>query len=100
VSLALNDTVGAATLLSVTDADDAHMAAYQLWDSTVGANTALFAINGVDQAAGQSINVLAQSIASVNLFAGSMAGTDQLWVSANDGMQWSDWHSFMATSLA
>jgi hypothetical protein len=100
VSLALNDTVGAATLLSVTDADDAHMAAYQFWDSTVGANTAHFAINGVDQAAGQSINVLAQNIASVNLVAGSTAGTDQLWVRANDGMQWSDWHSFTAASHA
>ena len=100
VSLALNDTVGAATLFSVTDTDDAHMAAYQFWDSTVGANTTHFAINGLDQAAGQAIDVLVQNIASVNLVAGSTVGTDQLWVRANDGMQWSDWHSFMATSHA
>src|SRR5262249_31516502 len=89
VDLALNDTVAAATLFSVTDADDAHMAAYQFWDSTPGANTAHFAINGVAQAAGQAIDVLAQNIASVNLASGSTAGTDQLWVRANDGMQWS-----------
>ena len=74
MSLAFNDTVGAATLFSVTDADDAQMAAYQFWDSTVGANTAHFAINGLDQAAGQAIDVLVQNIASVNLVAGSTVG--------------------------
>ena len=84
----------------MTDGNDAQMVAYQFWDSTLGSTTAHFAINGVDQAAGQSINVLARNIASVNLVAGSTAGTDQHWVHANDGMEWSDWHSFIATSHA
>jgi hypothetical protein len=46
----------------------------------------------------QAIDVLAGQLAQASFVAGASAGVDQLWVRASDGMQWSDWHPFMATS--
>jgi hypothetical protein len=99
-SLNLNTSVNASSLFTVSDADNDSIIAYQFADGIPNPTSGHFALNGVAQPANQVIDVLAsQLIQGIATFvAGSAASTDVLGVRAFDGMAWSDWHIFAATS--
>jgi hypothetical protein len=99
-SLALNASVPASVLFSVSDVDNDLMTKYQFWDSTADPTSAYFSVNGTTQAPNQLIDAMASHLDQVSVVGGSAAGSDQLWVRANDGAAWSDWHSFMVTTHA
>jgi hypothetical protein len=50
----------------------------------------------VAQASGQAIDVV--QLTQATFVAASQPAVDQLWVRAFDGLLWSDWHPFAATS--
>lgn len=95
-SLAINQSVGASSLFQLSDPDRDSIVHYQLWDSDPKASSGHFAVNGVAQAANQAIDLSPAQLTQTTFVAGSVAGTDQLWVKASDGMAWSDWHAFDA----
>ena len=75
------------------------MTAYQFYDATAGVSSGHFVVNGVAQAAGQTIDVTPAQLAQTTFVAGHSA-TDHLMVRAFDGTTWSDWKQFDLTSLA
>jgi hypothetical protein len=89
---ASHQTVAASALFAVSDAEHDTTTKYQFWDSTASASSGHFAIGGVAQGISQNIDVSAAQLAST-VFAGG-AVSDDLWVRANDGMQWSQWQEF------
>ena len=97
-TLSIDQSVGAASLFSVSDEDGDGMARYEFWDSTDRADGAVFVVNGTAQATNQSILVDAAQLSGVQVHAGALSGTDQLWVRANDGQLWSEWKSFNLTT--
>jgi Ca2+-binding RTX toxin-like protein len=92
----LNDVVSAASLFSVTDADNDSITRYEFWDSTGGSGH--FEVNGVEQGVNVSISVSSSSIQDAFFVSGSAIGSDLVWVRANDGQVWSDWKSWNVTS--
>ena len=87
-----NQSAPASSLFSVVDAEHDSIVTYQFWDSTGGAASGHFSINGVAQGINQSIDVTAAQLANTT-FQGGIT-SDDLWVRANDGMQWSQWQEF------
>jgi len=88
----LNQTVAAASLFSVADADNDSIAKYQFWDSTANASSGHWSVGGVAQGTNTAIDVTAAQLASTTFQGGSVP--DDLWVRANDGLQWSQWQEF------
>jgi len=92
VTGAPNQTVAAAALFSVTDADFDAIMKYQFWDSTANASSGHWNVGGVSQGTNVAIDVTAGQLASTTFQGGSVS--DDLWVRANDGIQWSQWQEF------
>ena len=84
--------IAAASLFSVTDADADSIPKYQLWDSTADAASGHWSVGGTAQGANTAIDVTAAQLASTTFHGGTI--TDDLWVRANDGIQWSQWQEF------
>ncbi|MEI8077952.1 MAG: hypothetical protein WCH33_09640, partial [Betaproteobacteria bacterium] len=59
-----------------------------------GANGGYFMVNGVQQAANAIINVGAADVASVKYYSGPNGSSEQLYVAANNGYQWNNWHAW------
>ena len=59
-----------------------------------GANGGYFMVNGVQQAANTIINVGAADVASVKYYSGPNGSSEQLYVAANNGYQWNNWHAW------
>ena len=94
----VNQAVSVASLFSVTDADGDAMAKYEFWDDVNGGG--YFRVNGVQQGAAQSIAVSAADLAATEYVGGSSPGAGQVWVRANDGLEWSAWKAWnMTTAL-
>src|SRR6266540_3296345 len=56
--------------------------------------------SGYAQAAGQSIDVAAADLANTRYMGGANAGTERVWVRANDGIEWGAWKPWnMTTAL-
>ena len=89
---AVNQTAAAASLFVVTDADADSITKYQFWDSTADAASGHWSIGGAGQGTNVAIDVTAAQLASTTFQGGAI--TDDLWVRANDGMQWSQWQEF------
>jgi hypothetical protein len=101
IDLSANTTVAAASLATVIDPDHGDAAVeYQFWDSTPAANSGHFAISGAAQNAGQAIDVLASDLDHASFVSAAVSTSDQLWVRASDGVDWSEWVSFHATTHA
>jgi hypothetical protein len=100
VNLALNLIVAASTLFSAADAEHDAIMVYQLKDTNATATSAHWALNGIEQSANQAITVLAADLNEATLVAASAPDSDMLWMRANDGTSWSDWHSLSAVSHA
>ena len=82
----------ASSLFSVSDVDGDTVARYQFWDSTADAASGHWMVNGVAQATGVAIDVAASQLGQTTFQSGS--GTDDLWVRASDGIEWSAWKAF------
>jgi Ca2+-binding RTX toxin-like protein len=90
VSILTNQVVEVADLFSVTDADGDTITQYEFWDDVAGGG--YFRVNGVQQGAVQAIS--ASNLGSVEYVGGASGGAEQVWVRANDGLEWSAWESW------
>ena len=88
-------TVTAASLFSVTDADGNSMTEYQFADGTANASSGHFMVNGVAQGANVVIDISAAQLAQTSFQVGSVS--DLAAVRAFDGMDWSPWSIFNIT---
>jgi len=87
----------AQSLFSVTDADGDAITEYELWDDAAGGG--YFTVNGVEQT-NNPIPVTAAQLAGVEYVGGADPGTEQVWVRANDGLEWGAWEPWnMTTAL-
>jgi hypothetical protein len=80
-------TFAASNLLTATDTDGDPITQYDFWDT--GAGGGHWFVNGVQQGSNQEILVNTSQLSQVTYHAG--AGTDTLYVRANDGLQWGAW---------
>ena len=88
-----NQTVAAGSLFTVTDVEHDIIAKYQFLELlTANASSGHFAVGGVAQGTNQNIDVSAAQLASTTFQGGTV--TDDLWVRANDGIQWGSWQEF------
>ncbi|NEU95284.1 hypothetical protein FNJ47_05430 [Bradyrhizobium sp. UFLA 03-164] len=100
VALSAGQTVQAGSLFSTSDVDPGDTpVSYQFWEGAGGANSGHFTIDGINQPANTAITVLANDLDHASFVAG-VNTIDQLWVRASDGVLWSDWVQFNATSAA
>jgi hypothetical protein len=79
--------LAASSLFTASDPDGDAITQYDFWDT--GGGGGHFLVNGVMQPTNGDIYVPASQLAQSTYQAG--AGTDTLWVRANDGTQWSAW---------
>src|SRR5215471_6349412 len=77
---------------SRSDADNDTITNYEFWDSTVDPASGHWAVSGVPQSAGQAIDVTAAQLSQTTFQSGSVS--DDLWVRAFDGIDWSAWEEF------
>ncbi|HEY7664230.1 MAG TPA: NF038122 family metalloprotease [Xanthobacteraceae bacterium] len=85
-------SVPASSLFTASDPDGDTVGMYHFYDATGNGH---FVVNGVAQPTATSITVTAAQLAQISYQFGS--GSDQLFVQAYDGMQWSNWQPFMAS---
>jgi len=95
-ALAYNRPAAASSLFSASDADGDAITQYEFWDS--GAGGGHFRVNGVNQAAGVAIPVSAANLALTDYQGGASAGSELVWVRANDGSGWGAWASWNMTT--
>ncbi|NEU95283.1 beta strand repeat-containing protein [Bradyrhizobium uaiense] len=93
-----DQTIAIAAKIHATDADSDPIVSYQLWEgqSSTGAPTGYFTIDGIRQAAGVAIDVT--DLSHVSFTGGSTS--DTLWVRASDGQTYGQWVQFHANSSA
>lgn len=94
----IGESVDAAALFTVNDADGDSMTQYEFWDDVAGGGH--FSLNGAEQAAGQSIAVSASQLQNLSYAGGASAGQEQVWARANDGQAWSGWKNWNMVTLA
>jgi Ca2+-binding RTX toxin-like protein len=94
ISILTNEVVAAASLFTVTDGDGDAMTQYELWDDVSGGG--YWRLDGVQQGAAQTIAV--SDLESVEYVGGASGGTEQVWVRANDGLEWSAWEAWNITT--
>ena len=89
--------IAASTLFTANDADGDSFTQYDFWNT--GAGGGRWFLNGVMLGINQDNIVAAAQLGQVSYQSG--AGTDTLWVRANDGVQFSAWsQGFTATDTA
>src|ERR1043166_4349993 len=93
-SVHVNQSVAASALFSVSDADSDTMVRYEFWDSGAGGSTGHFVIGTAAQASNQSIAVQAADLLQLTYVGGSAAGSETLWVRADDGTGFGAWVSW------
>jgi hypothetical protein len=91
-----NEAISAAMLFGVSDADGDAIAEYEFWDDVNGGGH--FEVNGVQQAAAQSIPVCAADLTNTVYVGGANAGTEQVWVRASDGLAWGAWKNWLMST--
>lgn len=99
-SIAASGTVAVSSLFSVTDSDGDAITKYEFWDSTGTAGSGYVSVGGTGRGANTTISVSASQLSSVSFVGGSGGGSDQLWVRASDGTEWSDWTQWTMTTTA
>jgi Ca2+-binding RTX toxin-like protein len=83
-------------LFGVSDVDGDAVAQYEFWDDVNGGGH--LEVNGVQQAAVQSIVVSAADLANTTYVGSANAGTEQVWVRANDGLAWGAWKNWLMST--
>ncbi len=96
VSVQTGASVAVTNLFGVSDPDGDAITAYQIWDTAGGG---YFTINGVPQASGVAVDVTTAQLAQTNYVGGTFAGSETVWIRANDGTVWSPWASLVETTL-
>ncbi|MBV1695703.1 MAG: hypothetical protein KGP27_14690, partial [Hyphomicrobiales bacterium] len=91
-----NQRISAATLFTVSDANNDPITRYQFWDETAG-NGAFF-IGGIQQSTGVAIDVSAAQLSQTEFRTTGAGGSDVLWVRAFDGTAWGAWDRFVVTA--
>lgn len=91
-----NQNIAASSLFNVSDADGDSITKYQFSDSTSSALSGHFVVAGVKQGTGVAIEVTAAQLSSTTFQSGTQS--DDLWVRAYDGLQWSAWTAFRVTA--
>ena len=84
--------VAASSLFTASDPDGDTITKYQFWDSTTDPASGHWVVNGTVQGTNQAIDVTAAQLAQTAFQSGS--GSDDLWVRASDGFNWSAWEEF------
>jgi hypothetical protein len=98
-SLTAGGTVSLSSVLNYSDSDSDAAVTYRFWDGGTDAASGYFAVSGNGHASpGVNIDVAAANLSSVVLHAGSVSGTETMWVQAYDGQAWGAWTSFTLTS--
>jgi hypothetical protein len=96
LSATKGQAVIASSLFTASDGDNDTITAYQFYDNTPGGTSGHFVINGVIQPAYNPIDVSATQLAQTT-FQPGVSGSDDLWVRAYDGIDWSAWKEFHVT---
>ena len=91
-----NEAVAASSLFSVSDADGDTIERYELWDDVAGGG--YWRLEGVQQAAGQAIDVLSSDLNDMAYVGGASGGTERVWVRAHDGLEWGAWEPWNITT--
>jgi Ca2+-binding RTX toxin-like protein len=91
-----NEALPASMFFGVSDTDGDAMASYEFWDDVNGGGH--FEVNGVQQAAAQSIAISAADLANTTYVGGANPGTEQVWARANDGMAWGAWKNWLMST--
>lgn len=91
-------SVSVESLVNVSDRDGDTITAYKLWDSGSDSRSGYFRVNGEARSANQTISLSASEFASTEWVAGSVNGSDTVWIQVNDGKEWSDWTSWNMTT--
>jgi hypothetical protein len=92
-------TVSLSSVLTYSDSDSDAAVTYRFWDGGSDPSSGYFAVPGNGHAGtGQNIDVAAANLSSVVLHAGSVSGTETMYVQAYDGHDWGAWTSFTLTS--
>ncbi|MCW2248352.1 Ca2+-binding RTX toxin-like protein [Azospirillum fermentarium] len=74
--------------------------AYEFVDVNAASDSGYFTLNGVVQAAGQTISVTADQLGSLHFVGGSAASADAIRIRVSDGAHWSDWDIGTVTTLS
>ncbi len=99
-SLAENQSVSLASLVSGSDHAGASIQTYEFWQQQTSTGSHLVVDGTPAVGYRQNIDIAASQLSQASFVTGSSTGTDQVWVRANDGVQWSDWQSFYVTTHA
>jgi hypothetical protein len=97
-TLPKGQSVAISTRFSSADADADIITQYEFWDSGTHPGSGRIRIGGTPQAQNVAITVAAANLADTTLAAGSVSGTESIWVRAFDGYDWSLWKSFTLTT--
>ncbi|CAN7322707.1 matrixin family metalloprotease [Bradyrhizobium sp. LjRoot220] len=84
--------IALSSLVSVSDADGDIVSKYQFWDSSNSSASGHFVVGGAAQGAGLAIDVTAAQLPGASFQSGVVS--DDLWVRAFDGIEWSAWKAF------
>ncbi|GIQ72335.1 hypothetical protein [Bradyrhizobium sp. RD5-C2] len=85
---------------TASDADGDAITKYQFWDGGSAANSAYFWTPANSHwAASTPIDVASSDLANIWVQGGTAGGSETMYVRAFDGTAWSNWDSFILTSL-
>jgi Ca2+-binding RTX toxin-like protein len=99
-SLKYDTAVKIAPWIAYSDADGNPATKYQFWDSGTAVDSGYFSAPGVaHQPANTVLEVSAANLSKVVVHAGSVGGSETMWVRAFDGTAWSNWDTFTLTTL-
>jgi hypothetical protein len=87
-----NQNITAGALFSVSDSDNDPITAYQVWDSTDDLASGHWVVGGVAKSSNVGIDVTPAQLAGTTFQSGAVS--DDLWVRAFDGTEWSPWKEF------
>ena len=97
-SVAAGSTLAASALATVTT--PVPVVAYEFLDLNPDASSGSFKVGGVTQSAGAIIDILSSQLATTSFVAGATGSSDEIWVRASNGTNWSQWSRLSVTAGA
>lgn len=99
-SLRVNDWARVSNWIAYSDADGEAATRYQFWDGGTSTTSGYFWNDAGSGrlAANTTLDVTAADLNKIWVRAGSVSGSETLWVRAFDGHDWGAWDSFTLTS--
>jgi hypothetical protein len=100
IDLMVGKKLAAKSLFSAKDPDAGDVITkYQVFDDTATSKSGKFLLDGKALAADTIHSVTPANLSKLAFTAGTAAGTDLLWVRANDGDGWSNWQQFNVDTI-